>query len=176
MFLSNSCLIECFFKNLFILFCNNFDQLSSISNWTLYNFHVMFLFMKALNDLQTYLTFDQIIILSQIMKQQDENAESQQFWNFLNELQNNKLSSENWSFLLTHMKKNMILKSWIDFNKALHLYVIKHEINEYNFNCFKQLNQSIIKICIKHTDKKVKKISFNDVDKLSCTLLLSKDA
>ena len=74
------------------------------------------------------------------------------------------------------MKKNMILKSWIDFNKALHLYVIKHEIDEYNFNCFERLNQSIIKIYIKHVDKRVKKISFNDVDKLSNTLLLSKDA
>jgi len=51
--------------------------------------------MKALTDLQTYLTFDQIIILSQIMKQQDENAESQQFHKILNELQDDKLSSEN---------------------------------------------------------------------------------
>jgi len=74
------------------------------------------------------------------------------------------------------VKKNMILRSWIDFNEALHLYVIKHEIDEYNFNCFERLNQSIIKICIKHADKRAKKISFNNVDKLSCTLLLSKDA
>jgi len=51
--------------------------------------------MKALTNLQTYLTFDQIIILSQIMKQQDENAESQQFHKILNELQDDKLSSEN---------------------------------------------------------------------------------
>ena len=33
--------------------------------------------MKALTDLQTYLAFDQIIVLSQIIRQQDENAESQ---------------------------------------------------------------------------------------------------
>jgi len=65
-----------FFKNLFILFCNNFDQLSSINDQALYNFHVTFLFTKALTDLQTYLTFDQIIVLSQIMRQQDENVES----------------------------------------------------------------------------------------------------
>jgi len=51
--------------------------------------------MKALTDLQTYLTFDQIIVLSQIMRQQDENAESQQFYEILNELQDNKLNSEN---------------------------------------------------------------------------------
>jgi len=74
------------------------------------------------------------------------------------------------------VKKNIILRSWIDFNEALHLYIIKHEIDEYNFNCFERLNQSIIKICIKHADKRAKKISFNNVDKLSCTLLLSKDA
>ncbi len=36
----------------------------------------MFLFMKALTDLQTYLAFDQIVVLSQIMKQQDENIKS----------------------------------------------------------------------------------------------------
>ncbi len=132
--------------------------------------------MKALTDLQTYLTFDQIIVLSQIMRQQDENAESQQFHEILNELQDNKLNSENWSFLLTHVKKNMILKSWINSNKVLHLYVIRHEIDEYNFNCLEWLNQLIIKICVKHADKKVKKISFDDADKLSCTLLFSKDA
>ncbi len=132
--------------------------------------------MKALTDLQTYLTFDQIIVLSQIMRQQDENAESQQFHEILNELQDNKLNSENWSFLLTHVKKNMILKSWINSNEVLHLYVIRHEIDEYNFNCLEWLNQLIIKICVKHADKKVKKISFDDADKLSCTLLFSKDA
>ena len=165
-----------FFENLFILFCNNFDQLSSISDWVLYNSHVTSFFMKALTDLQTYLTFDQIIILSQIMKQQDENAESQQFHKILNELQDDKLSSENWSFLLTHVKKNMILKSWINFNEALYFYVIRHEINKYNFNCLERLNQSIIKICIKHADKKIKKILFNNADKLSCTLLFNKDA
>jgi len=82
-----------------------------ISDRALYNSHVMFLFTKALTDLQTYLAFDQIIVLSQIMKQQDENAESQQFHEILNELQDNKLNSENRDFLLTHVKKNMILKS-----------------------------------------------------------------
>jgi len=51
--------------------------------------------MKALINLQTYFAFDQIIVLSQIMKQQDENIESQQFHDILNELQDNKLSSEN---------------------------------------------------------------------------------
>ncbi len=70
----------------------------------------------------------------------------------------------------------MILKSWINSNEALHLYVIRHEIDKYNFNCLEWLNQSIIKICVKHADKKVKKISFDDADKLSCTLLFSKDA
>ncbi len=80
-----------FLKNLFILFCNNFDQLSLISDWALYNFHVTFFFTKALTDLQTYLTFDQIIVLSQIMRQQDENAESWQFREILNELQDDKL-------------------------------------------------------------------------------------
>jgi len=94
----------------------------------------------------------------------------------LNELQDNKLSSENWNFLLTRVKKNMILRSWINFNEALHLYVIRHEIDEYNFDCLERLNQLIIKICIKHADKKVKKISFDNVDKLSCTLLLSRNA
>ncbi len=94
----------------------------------------------------------------------------------MNELQDDKLNSENWNFLLTHVKKNVILKSWINFNEALHLYVIRHKIDEYNFNCFERLNQSIIKICIKHIDKKIKKISFNDADKLSRTLLLSRDA
>jgi len=74
------------------------------------------------------------------------------------------------------VKKNMILKSWINSNEALHLYVIRHEIDEYNFNCLEWLNQSIIKICVKHADKKVKKISFDNADKLSCTLLFSKDA
>ncbi len=74
------------------------------------------------------------------------------------------------------MKKNMILKSWINFNKALHFYVIRYKIDEYNFNCLERLNQSIIKICIKHADKRVKKISFDDADKLSCTLLLSRNA
>ena len=165
-----------FFKSLFILFCNDFDQLSLISDRALYNSHVMFLFTKALTDLQTYLAFDQIIVLSQIMKQQDENAESQQFHEILNELQDNKLNSENRDFLLTHVKKNMILKSWIDFNEALHLYIIRHEINKYNFNCLEWLNQLIIKICIKHADKRTKKISFNNADKLSCILLLSRDA
>ncbi len=100
-----------FFESLFILFCNDFDQLSLISDWALYNSHVTFLFMKALINLQTYFAFDQIIVLSQIMKQQDENIESQQFHDILNELQDNKLSSENWNFLLTCVKKNMILRS-----------------------------------------------------------------
>ena len=168
--------LNVFFENLFILFCDDFDQLSSISDQALYNSHVMFLFMKALINLQTYLAFDQIVVLSQIMRQQDENAESRQFCEILNELQDNKLSSENWNFLLTHVKKNMILRSWIDFNEALHLYIIRHKINEYNFNCLEWLNQSIIKICIKHANKEAKKISFNDADKLSCTLLFSRDA
>ncbi len=70
----------------------------------------------------------------------------------------------------------MILKSWIDFDKALHLYVIRHEINEYNFDCLEWLSQSIIKICVKHVNKKIKKISFNEINKLSCTLLFSRDA
>ncbi len=65
-----------FFKNLFILFYNDFDQLSLINDWALYNSHVTFIFTKAFTDLQTYFAFDQIIVLSQIMKQQDENAES----------------------------------------------------------------------------------------------------
>lgn len=65
-----------FFEDFFILFCNDFDQLSSISDQALYNSHVTSLFTKALTDLQTYLAFDQIIVLSQIMKQQDKNAES----------------------------------------------------------------------------------------------------
>ncbi len=84
-----------FFEDLFILFCNDFDQLSSISDRALYNSHVTSLFTKTLTDLQTYLAFDQIIVLSQIMKQQDENAESRQFREILNELQDDKLSSEN---------------------------------------------------------------------------------
>ncbi len=57
-----------FFNDFFNLFCNDFDQLSLINDWALYNSHVTFLFMKALTDLQTYLTFNQIIVLSQIMK------------------------------------------------------------------------------------------------------------
>ena len=52
---------------------------------------------------------------------------------------------------------------------------MKTQLNDQS-NCLERLNQSIIKICIKHTDKKVKKISFDNVDKLSCTLLLNRDA
>ncbi len=65
-----------FFKDFFILFCNDFDQLSSISDQALYNSYVTSFFIKTLTDLQTYFAFDQIVVLSQIMKQQDENAES----------------------------------------------------------------------------------------------------
>jgi len=65
-----------FFNDLFIFFCNNFDQLSLISNQALYNSHVTFFFTKVLTNLQTYFAFDQIIVLSQIMKQQDENLKS----------------------------------------------------------------------------------------------------
>jgi len=84
-----------FFKDLFILFCDDFDQLSSISDRALYNSHVTSLFTKALTDLQAYLAFNQIVVLSQIIRQQDENAESQQFREILNELRDDKLSSEN---------------------------------------------------------------------------------
>ena len=63
--------LNIFFENFSFFFATTL-----INDQALYNFHVTFLFIKALTDLQTYLAFDQIIVLSQIMRQQDENIES----------------------------------------------------------------------------------------------------
>lgn len=57
-----------FFENLFILFCDNFDQLFSINDRALYNSYVTFFFTNALINLQTYFAFDQIVVLSLLMK------------------------------------------------------------------------------------------------------------
>ncbi len=165
-----------FFGGLSILFCGDFGQLPPVSDRALYNPHVTSPSTDALAGLQAYLAFDQTVVLSQIMRQQGEDAESRQFRETLNELRDGKLSPENWGFLLTRVKENMVPGSWTDFDGALHLYATRHEVDEYNYDCLERLNQPVIKICAKHAGKGAKKASSDEAGKLSRTLLLSRDA
>ena len=162
------------FDHMNILLCDDFAQLSFVDDVALYSKILRFSSVIKLTDNAMYLHFIEIIVLTQIMRQQKESLMIRQFRETFFQLRNDFISQDNWKFLLKRIKNNLSSATMKSFEKTLRLYFRNEKIREYNFTRLQNLNQFVMKIQIKNENKDVKDASWKNVERLNQKLLLSR--
>ena len=162
------------FDHMNILLCDDFAQLSFVDDVALYSKILRFSFVIKLTDNAMYFHFIEIIVFTQIMRQQKESLMIRQFRETLSQLRNDFISQDNWKFLLKRVKNNLSSATMKSFEKTLRLYFRNKKIREYNFTRLQNLNQLVMKIQIKNESKDVKDASWKNVERLNQKLLLSR--
>ena len=162
------------FDHMNILLCDDFAQLSFVDDVALYSKILRFSSVIKLTDNAMYFHFIEIIVLTQIMRQQKESLMIRQFRETFFQLRNDFISQDNWKFLLKRIKNNLSSATMKSFEKTLRLYFRNEKIKEYNFTRLQNLNQFVMKFQIKNENKDVKNASWKNVERLNQKLLLSR--
>ena len=162
------------FDHINILLCNDFAQLSFVDDVALYSKILRFSSVIKLTDNAMYFYFIEIIVLTQIMRQQKKSLMICQFRETLSQFRNDFISQNNWKFLLKRIKINLLSATMKSFEKTLRLYFRNKKIREYNFTRLQNMNQFVMKIQIKNENKDVKNALWKNVKRLNQKLLLSR--
>lgn len=96
--------------------------------------------------LRPYAAIDQTVILTQIMRQQDNSPEVVQFRNVLKELRQGPISPSSWQSLVRRTKDNLSPAEWESFHDALRLYATNREVYRYNLQHLESLNRPVMNV------------------------------
>jgi hypothetical protein len=166
---------DVFFEEMNVLFCDDFDQLSSVTNNVLYVNSKTKTSHESCLDWNAYRAFAKIVVLTRFMRQQDDSIEVVQFRQTLIELRKELISRFNWEFLLTRTRERLEITKWRLFDETLRLHARNEDVVEYNLTRLRQKNNSIMILRAEHTNKNAHNASSEDADRLKFELLFSKD-
>lgn len=96
--------------------------------------------------LRPYAAIDQTVVLTQIMRQQDNSPEAVQFRDVLEELRQGPISSSSWQSLVRRTKDNLSPAEWESFHDALRLYATNREVYRYNLQHLESLNRPVMNV------------------------------
>jgi hypothetical protein len=87
-----------------------------------------------------YLKFNRTITLTQVMRQQGNDAEAVAFRTALGNLRTNRVTAKDWQLLTTRVQAKVMIKEDISaWKDALHLYQTQDLVNEYNHSRMRDL-------------------------------------
>jgi ATP-dependent DNA helicase PIF1 len=167
---------DVFFEEMNVLFCDDFDQLFSVTNNVLYVNSKAKTSHEFCLNWNAYQAFAKIVVLTRFMRQQNEFLETVQFRQILIELRKEFISKFNWEFLLTRTRERLEITKWRFFDEILRLHARNENVVEYNLTRLRQKNNSIRILRAKYTNKSAQNASSEDADRLKLELLLSKNA
>ena len=119
--------------------------------------------------------FTEMVILTEVMRQQGDSSSAQQFREVLSQLRDGPHSRESWQFLLSRTRENLDVKVRTVFNNALHLYPTKEHTAASNLDHLEQLEQPVLKINAVHRGEGARNGTADDT-RLESELLLAKRA
>ncbi len=162
---------DVFFEEMNVLFCDDFDKLSFVTNNVLYVNSKTKTSHESCLDWNAYRAFAKIVVFIRFMRQQNDSFEVVQFRQILIELRKEFISRFNWEFLLTRTRERLEIAKWRLFDEILRFHVRNEDVVEYNLTRFRQKNNSIMILRAKHIDKNVHNESFEDANRLKFELL-----
>ncbi len=138
-----------YFERMNILFGGDFAQLSPVGDSALYSKINKQSLVIKLAAKKAYDAFTETIVLTESMRQPEEDVEACQFRDTLSQLQDEPILMENWRFLLTRAKESLPSGTWQEFDNALRLYFCNEEVQEHNWSYLEKLGQPVMKIWAK---------------------------
>ena len=146
-FCSFHCFLTDFLERMNILLCGDFAQLSSVGDNALYTVPIASKASIAVITKKTaYDTFTETVVLTEVMRQQDNLSSACQFREVLNQLRDGPLSNKNWQFLRSRTSENLDVEVGSKFNDALHLYPTKTQTMAFNLPRVEQLEKPVLQI------------------------------
>ena len=121
------------FGGINVLLCGDFFQLPPVGGRALYS--SVCASLETIKGQQLYRSFDQIVWLVQVMRQQGEDDVSIRFRAALSELREGKLSKESWELFCTRVANQLSPDEVSTFDNALRLYFTKEEVYNRNIQC-----------------------------------------
>ena len=153
------------------LLFGNFGQLPPVMDLPLYTI----IPRTELSDLGStiYHSFDQAVVLDQIMRQSGDDPEQILFRNILLRLRNGISTISDGEELMKHTPSNV---DSIPFSSAVHLFPTTQSVAEYNINQLRSINQPIATIKAVHTGQNAFKASLEEAGGLDPIIHLADTA
>ena len=154
------------------LLFRDFDQLPPVMDLPLYTT----IPRTELSDLGStiYHSFDQAVVLDQIMHQAGEDPEQVLFCNILLRLRNGESTISDWQELMKHTPSNV--GHTMPFSSAVHLFPTTDSVAEYNINQLCSISRPIATIKAVHTGHDASKASSEEVGGLDPIIHLAHEA
>lgn len=146
-FCSFHCFLTDFLEGMNILLYGDFAQLSPVGDNALYTVPIASKASVAvITGKAAYDTCTETVVLTEVMRQQDNLSSACQFREVLNQLRDGPLLSKNWQFLLSRTSENLDVKVCSKFNDVLHLYPTKTQTMASNLQRLEQLVKPVLQI------------------------------
>ena len=158
------------FGGLNLLLCGDFFQLPPVSGRALFSATA-----KAPDMVKgqlLYRSFDYMVRLTQVMRQQGEDKAIVRFRTALGELRESRLSQSSWELLCTRVQNQLPSEEIDGFQSALRLYYTNEEVRERNYRQLAATNRPVKRIISTHTGRNASKASAEEAENLPADLLL----
>lgn len=121
-----------------------------------------------------YCTFDTVVFLQQVIRQNGSDPRSERFRQLLFQLRNGNITQEDWHLLLEHDPQKA--QNQQGFADAVRLFYDKASVAQYNLNRLQALNEPVARINAKHSSSAAASTSPDEAGGLHSVVFLASGA
>jgi Helitron helicase-like domain at N-terminus/PIF1-like helicase len=156
-----------------VFLCGDFFQLPPVAELPLYNNNPNLKNLQYIAGRNAYLTLNQTMQLTEIMRQRGGDQEALHFRQALAELRTGEVTLASWELLCTRVQNQLPVEEVRFFDNALRIFFTNQEVRDYNMDKLKRLGQPCKKILATHTGPNAHKATSDEAENLDPELVLS---